>query len=559
MSIEEKITFFKEMFKIFSEVSGNIYPFWADYNEGLVYWSDEITEYLGFPSSEMDVNDAECFYNAIVHPRDRVRYMEGADAMFRGETAGFNCNYLIKNKNGDYVSFTTRSKLLRDINGVPSVYLGVVINHDADVEIDDLTGVGNKLALIARVRNFISEERNFGLMFFGLRNFDYINSSYGYDNGSDLIIRIVVKLKELSGSNIIYRCSGTKFAVFFDQDVEGMEEKIKGIYEKIRDFVENDLTINSNKVSIGIYGGMINSKDFISSSEYINNVLYQAFTMGRNSGSDKFVYYNENILLSNRRQQEMIYDVIRCLNDNYRGFLIVYQPIMNVKENRIIGMEALLRWQDSQRGTITAGNFIDQIEKEVAFYGLSNWIIKRAIEDSKEFMRKDPDFFISVNLSHAQLHNDRFMSDLDSILKEEDIPYKNLNLEFTKRCRILESKEIRDKMITMFNKGVRLVIDDYGSSYSSLNLLSNYPADRIKISREFVKDIDKSKTKQITLNAIIDCIRQLDKEVCIEGIESEEVLKFFVDNYNIRYAQGYYYSRPVVLTKFRELYEKMNK
>ena len=102
MSNEEKILFFREMVKIFNEVAGNIYPFWADYNEGMVHWSEDIANYLGFPSKDMEVNDAECFYNSLIHPSDRIRYIEGADAMFRGETEGFNCNYYIKNNTKEF-------------------------------------------------------------------------------------------------------------------------------------------------------------------------------------------------------------------------------------------------------------------------------------------------------------------------------------------------------------------------------------------------------------------------------------------------------------------------
>lgn len=556
MSNEEKILFFREMVKIFNEVAENIYPFWADYNEGMVHWSEDIANYLGFPSKDMEVNDAECFYNSLIHPSDRIRYIEGADAMFRGETEGFNCNYYIKNKSGNYVSFTTRSKLLRDHNGVPQIFLGVVLNHDATTRMDDLTGSNNKSALISKIRLFITKEKNFGLMFFGLRNFEIINSTYGYDNGSDVLMQVSVKLKEIMGANNCYRCSGSKFAVFFEEDIASKEEEIKEKYNIIRDFLEKDIYINSDRVSIGIYGGMINSRDFIASSAYLNNVLYQALSMGKASGNSNFVYYNGDILISNKRKQEMLYDIIRCVNDNHRGFYLVYQPIVEANENKIVGVEALLRWQDSQRGSITPDYFIDQIEKEVNFYGLSNWIIEKALMDCKEFIDRDPDFFISVNLSYAQLHNDRFIYDLDEIVKRVNISYKNLNIELTKRCEIQDGTNVKGRILELFNKGVKIAIDDFGSSYTSLNLLTNYPAERIKISREFIADIQSNDIKQIMLHAIVDCIEKLNKKICIEGVEDKELLDFLVSNYKVNFVQGFYFSKPVVINKFKELYSK---
>ena len=186
-------------------------------------------------------------------------------------------------------------------------------------------------------------------------------------------------------------------------------------------------------------------------------------------------------------------------------------------------MEALLRWYGDDCGEIFPGTFIEWLEKDPVFFDLGNWILRRALEDVKKIISIIPDFIVNINLAYPQLGRDDFEENLKRIVDESCVNPKNIRLELTERCKLLDEKLLIKKMYYIQSLGIQTSLDDFGTGYSAINLLFDLPSNQIKIDRFFIQNIQNEESKSIMLKAIIDCARKNGAHVCVEGIETKEM------------------------------------
>lgn len=233
------------------------------------------------------------------------------------------------------------------------------------------------------------------------------------------------------------------------------------------------------------------------------------------------------------------------------GFYLLYQPIVNAGTEEVVGAEALLRWQDASGKTVPPGLFIPWLEKDPVFYTLGNWIIRTALHEVHPLLAEHPDFVVNVNLAYPQLANERFKSDLEAIIKQENFPTRNVKLELTERCKLLNPAALQSDVIFLKSRNFNIALDDFGTGYSALDVLMKLPVNQIKIDKSFIDDIQADMPKQYLLKAITGYAKDLEKGVCIEGIETKDLACYLRENYHVSQFQGYYYSKPVRLSEIR--------
>lgn len=245
--------------------------------------------------------------------------------------------------------------------------------------------------------------------------------------------------------------------------------------------------------------------------------------------------------------------------NNCKGFYLVYQPVVSSKTGELVGMETLLRWKGAPYGEIPPGVFIPWLEKDTAFFELGNWILTQALTEGKEFLRDNPNLVLNVNLSYAQLERSEFRNSFLSILLGTGFPPEHLCLELTERCRFLDINVLRNEVIFLKSYGIKIALDDFGTGFASLDLLRELPVDCIKIDRSFVTEIEKSAVTQSIVRALTNCAKELNIDVCVEGIEDEQRMNYMKEYPSTSY-QGYLFSRPIPKAKFKELelYKKKN-
>ena len=222
---------------------------------------------------------------------------------------------------------------------------------------------------------------------------------------------------------------------------------------------------------------------------------------------------------------------------------------MHASSENLKGMEALVRWKSDTYGTVPPNQFIPVLEQDALFPKLGTWILRQAMTDGLKFLEKYPDMIMNVNLSYAQMEKDGFIDEVLDLLKETGFPAGNLCLEITERCRLLDMDLLKDMVNIFRNNGIKIALDDFGTGYSSLGILRELPVDTVKIDREYVKNVEKSMADQNTVKYIADLADAFSAEVCVEGVETED-MKDFIKQYKVSSLQGYYYSKPIPPDEF---------
>ena len=212
----------------------------------------------------------------------------------------------------------------------------------------------------------------------------------------------------------------------------------------------------------------------------------------------------------------------------------------------------MIRWRSPVYGEVSPGRFVPYLESHACFYDLSIWILRRAVQDMKEIIKKYPRFFVNINMSYSQLERPEFTGQVIDIIKEFDFPAKNLQLELTERCRNLDMKYLKEQLTFLREHNIKISLDDYGTGNSTINLLCELPITSVKIDQTFILNILNKGSNRVVVDSTVQCAKRLGLTVCLEGVETQEI-KDFIGKYSANYHQGYFYSRPIEFTKFKDI------
>ncbi len=550
-----KVRYFDELFDIFSSQKDGWYAFYADYTHNKVHWSQEIVDFLGLPSRVMDNDEALSLYVSLVHPDDRDQFVKEADRMINGEQDELNIPYRIKNKNGVYTTVATFSKFKRDRDGKPVFYAGSVINYEKSNLVEPTTGLYTTQQMIDLMDKYKKQNKSYFLMLFSVRDFSSVNNNYGYIEGNRVLRGLADIARLYRNGAEVFKLEGTIFAMLkaFETGDESIHSFGINEFDNIRNHVKKGMRVKGKNIFIDIYGGAVYTDDAdITPNTIYTSALFALAKAKENTNLDGLNVFNQSSILEDRKRLSMYNEIRESIRADCKGFFLVYQPIIGKESGKLVSMEALLRWYGDEYGEIFPGTFIEWLEKDTIFYNLGRWIIRKALEDAKDIIKILPDFIVNINLAYPQLGRDDFEEELKQLVEESGVNPKNIRLELTERCKLLDKKLLCRKLEYIQKLGMQTSLDDFGTGYSAINLLFDVPTNQIKIDRSFILNIQNEEPKKIMLKAIVDCARVLGAHVCVEGIETKELADYMKENFNITSLQGYYYSRPIPLSDFKE-------
>jgi len=401
---------------------------------------------------------------------------------------------------------------------------------------DPLTGLPNLNFLENQLAESLQKNKNYvkKIYLFTLvtDNLTLVNSNYGYQKGNDLLQELYQRLSKTLPEKTTIARKNDDFIFYFSS--EKSEEEIKEYAEEVSNKLSNPYEIKNNLIYLNLKLGIAVNKDQENCSELIRKSrLALHFVDEKNN----IKFFNQEMLgqLSGRLNLE---SKLRKAIVN-KEFQLHYQPQLESKSNKVIGVEALIRWQHPEEGRISPGEFIPLAEETGMILKLGDWILDEALFQLKSWRDKGyNDLIMAVNIAPQQFQQDNFIFKINNLLKKYQLPAKYLELEITERTVI---KDV-DYTVEVLNKlkklGVRISIDDFGTGYSSLEYLNRFALDKLKIDKSFVHN----RSNLNIVKTIIMMGRNLDLEVVAEGVETEKELKFLVDN-NCNYYQGYFFSR----------------
>ena len=536
------------LFEVFEDASIRRYVFMNNINTNVSRWSKNALE--DFDGLDEYMEDAGAIWADHLHPDDRELFLQEMEMLFSGKKEFFDLDYRAKNKYGEYVMCTGKGKILADEQGNPEYFVGTIENHGIMDNIDAVTNLYNIYEFWNCIRKLNASGHDAIILLVGINNFSDINDNYSYAFGNKVLRAVANMLRRrIGGMESVYRMDGVQFALCL---TDYSEEDVNRLYKELQKAARHDIYVGDTRIALSLSAGAV-ALDKEYDEFTIQTSARYAYTKSKHENHGELVFFEYSLLKDNKKNMEFMSAIRNSISNQCDGFYLCFQPIFDARDEKLIGAEALLRWCKEPYGEVPPGVFIPWIENDPLFWDLGNWILRQAMVEGKALLEKYPNFILNVNLAYPQLAHTDFVDKVKEIVEEVGYPTQNLCLELTERCRQLERDYLQNTVQQLKDYGIKIAIDDFGTGFSSLSLLSELPIDTLKIDRGFVCDIQTNESNQAIVKAVTGCAEDLNVHVCMEGLEDREMIDF-VKRYDVYSYQGFYFSRPIPMDKFKEKY-----
>lgn len=422
--------------------------------------------------------------------------------------------------------------------------------------VDPLTGLPSKTKHKLDAQEMInSGEEKYAYVVFDIDKFKFVNEVFGYEYGNQLLTHISDAMKkETKNGEICSRVSGDNFAMMIrceeEEEEEAIRKRLSSMFDRIRQMEKNGKNYDSVRFSCGVFK--------IDEKLDINKVRANANLARGESKKQVFQeisFYNEVLKTKHVQERELEYDAAEALKNG--EFEVYIQPKYEVDSERIAGGEALIRWNHSKKGMLSPIAFVPLFEANGFIIPVDMFVLDRVCELISRWLRDGiRPVCISVNLSRTHLYEQNLVEKLADVAKKYKVPPKYIEFELTESAIYEDMGNLLGVMEEIKKEGFRLSMDDFGSGYSSLNLLRHLPVDVLKLDKDFLdiseENGESSREKRI-ISHVISMAKDLEMEVLAEGVETKEQ-KDFLKEAKCDVIQGYYYAKPMMMSEFEELY-----
>ena len=411
---------------------------------------------------------------------------------------------------------------------------------------DVLTHLPNRKLFTDRLSQNLTHARRSGkslaVMFVDLDHFKSINDTLGHTAGDELLLEMARRLRDcVREDDTVARLGGDEFTIILSE-LRHPEDAVK-VAEKIIAAVQKPMSIGGMPIdvsaSIGIALYPVDGNDPESLLRNADSAMYRAKESGRNT------YQLCTDEMKGRALQRLSLEtkLRRALQEEQ--LVLHYQPQISLTDGKVIGAEALLRWNDPERGWVFPGAFIPVAEESRLILPIGEWVLRTACAQMREWRDRGLDLpRLSINLSPRQFQQQDLVENVRRVLEETKLDAKALEIEITEGTAMANAEATIETLHALRELGCSISIDDFGTGYSSLSYLKRFPITCVKVDGAFVRDLTRNEGDAAIVSAVIAIARSLKLRVIAEGVENEEQLTFLRKR-RCDAAQGYYFSRPV--------------
>lgn len=526
-----------------------------DTNE--IYYSARWKTLLGYSVSEIKDKLHEWF--GRIHPDDRQEFQLAINAHIKGITDHFEHEYRMTHRNGAYRWMLARGLAIRDAVGnayrIAGSQTDITERKQTEEQLvydafhDALTGLPNRNLLQDRLEMVVEHAKRYpqskyAVLFLDLDRFKYINDRFGHLIGDKLLLAFAQRLRyAIRSSDTVARFGGDEFVVLLEDisDVDHVSE----VTTRIQENMARPFDIDRQEVRITCSIGIILIDDAYENGGEVLRDADIAMYSAKEKGRGQFIVFTPNMRSSVLERMRIETELVHAFEA--REFTLHYQPIIALKEGRLTGFEALLRWNHAEIGMIPPITFIPIAEETRLIIPMGIWILREACQQLRKWQDRypsTPSLTMSVNISSVQFEHPDFIRQVEGILDETGVSPSDLILEITERVIIDDDQKAGQIVTNLKDLGVRVHIDDFGTGYSALGYLQRFPIDHIKMDRSFVNKINGDDENVEIIKAVLNLARDLKIGVIAEGIETENQLRI-LQRLDCAFGQGYLLSRPV--------------
>ncbi len=416
---------------------------------------------------------------------------------------------------------------------------------------DPLTGLSNrhlfKEELKQALKKAKKENTRIALMFLDLDNFKIINDTLGHAMGDKLLIAASSRLKSLlNEKSSIARLGGDEFVIIIN-DVEDNSEIVR-LCDKIIALLETPFSFDEQEMFIGTSIGVSIYPDDTDCTNTLLSYADTAMYRAKEKGKHNYQFFTSKMHKKILFRHDLETKLHHAIENN--EFRIKYQPKVDINTQKVVGAEALLRWNQKELGEVSPAVFIPIAEESSLINQIGKWVIIQVCRDIARLNRDfNNDLCISINVSSSQILHQNLQQIIQENLQKNSIKSSSIELEFTENMLINQARKSVLVLESLKKMGVKLSIDDFGTGYSSLNYLKNLPIHALKIDKSFICDTPSHEGDCAIAKSIISLANNLRLDVIAEGVETLDQLKFLQEN-GCSIIQGFYFSKPLDIDEF---------
>ena len=430
---------------------------------------------------------------------------------------------------------------------------------------DHLTQLPNRALFLDRLQQAVARRARrsdylFAVLFIDLDRFKTVNDSMGHSAGDRLLLEVSSRLTAVlrsndtvarpsvdavidTDSNTLARVGGDEFTILLE-DIQDPSDAVR-IAERLHQAVALPFAVEGHTIFPSASIGIAVSSPIHGSGDDLIRDADIAMYRAKSSGGAQCAIFDTTMHRSAVERLQLETDMRHALESD--GFRLFYQPIVSIAENRIVGFEALIRWQHPTRGLLTPAAFLRVAEETGLVTKLDSWVLRTACREARRWQLEtptEPPLSLSVNISAQGFVRPDLVTQVADALRDTELDPYVLRLEITETVAMSDAERARTVLGELKSLGVRISLDDFGTGYSSLSYLRRFPVDTLKIDRSFVVAMDESDECREIIRTVLNLAMTLGLEVIAEGAETETQIRY-LQSLDCKFCQGYFYSRPV--------------
>lgn len=418
---------------------------------------------------------------------------------------------------------------------------------------DQLTNLPNRYYMLSYVRSAFARAKRqhtkVALLFIDLNNFKDINDTLGHGTGDELLKLVADRLRFLlRETDTAARLGGDEFLVL----LEGLQrqDQAEVVVHKIIQLFEEPFIVDSNEIYTSASLGISTYPDDGNSVELLMQYADTAMYYAKKDSSSNYRFFSHELRAFIDEQLAIENRLRHAVKNNELS--VYYQPKIDTNTEKVVGAEALLRWQNPDLGSVPPSIFIPVAEKYGLIEEIGSWVLETACREAvvwKNFSNSD--LHVAINISPRQFRSSNFLQIVDKVIEESGLPERLLEVEITENLLMQDAQEPLEILNALLDRKITLSLDDFGTGYSSLSYLKQFPIQILKIDRTFIGDMMENHYNKSLVDAIIAMAQILDLKLVAEGVETQEQFDFLKER-NVQVVQGFLFSPALPAEKFRQ-------
>lgn len=517
---------------------------------GTFCYSKSMVEEFNLPGEI--VENAAQVWGSKIHEADQRLFLQSNQEIADGVCDEHNVEYRAINKEGKWVWLRCRGQVVRDERGEPILFAGFITCLNRKNKVDHLTGLFNKFEFEDTVNQMIKKEHTepFSVLVLDMDEFSSINKLYDTRFGDKILELTAQKIMSILPEDAkVFRNEGDEFIVVLRDDKS--KKEVTNFYNKLQKALGHQQEYEGKKYHSTISAGCAKFPDDAIEYMTLTKSASCALEHSKKAGRNRLTFFEKGMLSEEMLHLDMSEQLRYSVEHDFEGFRLQFQPQVKAQEGKIVGVEALARWQCDMYGNVPPLTFIPLLEKSGMIIPVGKWIFEEAVKYCKQWVRLIPSFCVSINLSYLQLNDTDFVKYMHKIVNKYEIDAKNIVVEMTE-SRIMATESIRENFKKIRKLGIRIAMDDFGTGYSSLGALKNAPADIVKIDKMFMANILDSEFDTTFITFIVRLCHDVGIHVLLEGVETNEEYEK-VKPLGLDYIQGYFFGKPMEVEKVTRL------